>query len=570
MVAITEVNPDPTVADPPRVLARALRRQRRDVVLASVLVTVHQIAEILVPVTIGVVIDRAIAPGDGGQAVRWLLVLAGQFVVLSAAGCTALFVDERARMTATHDTRMEVAARVLDAGGGVEQALPGEVVSLSTVETMRIGDGIGAVIMAVGALTGVVAGAVILFTISFWLGLAVVVGLPVVLLAVQALAEPLVSRADEHQEAVGVASGVAADLLQGLRVLKGLGADAAAAARYDRASREALRAGLDANRVRSSYAGFTATIAGVFVILVAWLGARQALDGRISVGQLIAALGVTQFLIGPLNRLAFAAGQLAQARASAEHLDEAISAPPAVTGGDRPLARDGRGALTVDRLSLRSLRDVSFAAAPGEVVGIVAEPVDAAALIECLDRSAEPEGGSVTVDGVRHADLSLDDARRAVVVAHHDAPLLAESVRGNILAAAPDGAAVEPFVVAASLLDVVSGVPGGIDGTLTEGGRSLSGGQRQRVALARALATEAPVLVLHEPTTAVDAATEHRVARALRSVRDGRTTLVVTASPALLALADHVVLIDEGRVVAAGRHDDLVAADARYRQGVLR
>src|SRR5688500_1201365 len=131
MVVTTEVNPGPVPAEPPSVLGLALRRQRRDVVLAGFLVSVHQLAEILVPVTIGLGIDRAIPPGDGGQAVRWLLVLAGQFVVLSAAGCTALFIDERARMRAVHAARMDVAERVLHPGGGVEQALPGEVVSLA-------------------------------------------------------------------------------------------------------------------------------------------------------------------------------------------------------------------------------------------------------------------------------------------------------------------------------------------------------------------------------------------------------------------------------------------------------
>jgi putative ABC transport system ATP-binding protein len=125
-------------------------------------------------------------------------------------------------------------------------------------------------------------------------------------------------------------------------------------------------------------------------------------------------------------------------------------------------------------------------------------------------------------------------------------------------------------LAAASLDDVLAVVDGGIEGVLTDEGRSLSGGQRQRVALARALATDAPVLVLHEPTTAVDTATEHRIAGGVRSVRAGRTTLVVTASPPLLAIADRVVLIADGQVVAEGPHADLAATDDRYRQIVLR
>lgn len=549
-------------APPASVLRRALRAQRPTVLLAAVLVTVHQTSEVLLPLTIGLIIDRGVAPGDAGETVRWLLVLAGQFVVLSASGCTGVWVDERVRMGATHAARTELAARVLDARGGVERALPGEVVSLSTVETTRIGDGVGAVIMAIGAVAGVVVGAVILFVVSVWLGLMVIVGLPLVLLVVQVLAEPLVARASAHQEAVGVASGVAADLFRGLRVLKGLGADRPASARYRSASRSALAAGLSANRARSTYAGFTVTIASVFVVLVAWLGARQALDGRISLGALVTALGVTSFLVGPLGRLALAGSEIAQARASSAHLDAALSAPFAVVDGPAVVPGDGGApALAIVGLEHRTLAGVSLSVGAGELVGVVADPVDLAALVECLDRSSDPAGGQILLDGVVHASLALDDARRLVVVAHHDAPLFGDSIGANVSS--------PPAMEAACLDDVLTVVPGGVDGVLTEEGRSLSGGQRQRVALARALATEAPVLVLHEPTTAVDTATEQRIASGVRALRAGRTTLLLTSSPTLLAAADRVVLVAAGQVVASGSHSTLARSEARYREAVL-
>lgn len=580
-------------------LGRALRSQKGPVALTSVLVSVHQVAEVLVPVTVGVIIDRAIAPGDAGAAFRWLAVLAAQFVVLSAAGCTAVYVDAKARLGAGHLIRTAVATRVLDERGGVERALPGEVVSLTTVETTRIGDGVGAVVLGVGGIAGVLGGAAVLFSMSFWLGAVVVVGLPIVLLLVQVLAEPLVDRADEHLEAVGRASGIAADLFTGLRVLKGLGADRAAADRYRKVSRDALGAGLDANRVRSVYAGLTVTIAGVFVALVAWLGARLALDGAISLGSLVAALGVTQFLVGPLGRLAFAGNLLAQARASSEHVDAALQAEPAVVGGAAgwPPEADGAGgaagagaggALTIDGLRHGPLQGVTLRVPAGETVGIVAEPADAAALVECLDRSTDPAEGRVLVDGIAHTGLTLGAARAAIVVAHHDAPLFAPTITQELTStlprptpvAAPGGASggasggrsreelVAAVIEAACLDDVAGVVPGGLDGVLTEAGRSLSGGQRQRVALARALAADAPVLVLHEPTTAVDTATEQRIADGLRRLRSGRTTVLITASPTLLAGADRVVLVHDGQVVAEGRHADL-AGDPRYRRAVL-
>jgi len=543
-------------------------------------VTVHQVMEVLVPVTIGAIIDRAIAPADRGAMVRWLLILLAQFVVLSASGCYALFVDEAARARATHSTRMDLARRVLHPGGGVERVLPGQVMSLSTVETNRVGEGVSGVILGVGAVTGVIAGSIILLLTSVWLGLAVVIGLPIVLVVVQILANPLIERADEHQEAVGVASGVAADLLRGLRVIKGIGADRTAADQYRRASRTALDAGLAANRVRSSYAGFTVTIAGAFVVLVAAIGAQQALDGQITVGELVAALGVTQFLVGPLGRLAFSGNQLALARAASARMDEALGAPSAVTVGDGAVlpssASDDVAALAVDGLSGGALDGLTFAAAPGEIVAVVAEPAEASALVDVLDRSVDVADGTVSVHGQDHSSLGLDEARRAVLVSHHDAPLFAGSVRDNVAAVAVmDGGeggddAVAGATGAAQLDDVFHVTHGGQDRVLTEEGRSLSGGQRQRVALARALASNAPVVVLHDPLTAVDAATELRIASALRPARSGRTTVVLTASPVLLAAADRVVVVRDGRVAAEGTHHDLVERDAAYRELVLR
>ena len=156
-------------------------------------------------------------------------------------------------------------------------------------------------------------------------------------------------------------------------------------------------------------------------------------------------------------------------------------------------------------------------------------------------------------------------------VSAHDAELFDGSLGDNVRAAAdaaPNGR-VEAALAAADIADVAAALPGGLDATLGERGRSLSGGQRQRVALARALATDAPVLVLHDPTTAVDAVTEARIAARLRALRAGRTTIAVTTSPALLAAADRVVLVVAGRAVAAGEHADLMPDEPRYRAVVL-
>jgi putative ABC transport system ATP-binding protein len=199
----------------------------------------------------------------------------------------------------------------------------------------------------------------------------------------------------------------------------------------------------------------------------------------------------------------------------------------------------------------------------------VPDPAAAVALLDCLGREVEPERGEIAVDGVPTTALDPAAARRAVLVSPHEPALLAETVPANVAAGGGDPGAVERALAAAAVDDVLAALPEGPESRLVDGGRSLSGGQRQRVALARALASPAAVLVLHEPTTALDAATEARIAPALRGVRPGATIVLVTASPALLAACDAVTVVRDGRAAAVGRHAELVVADAGYREAVL-
>jgi putative ABC transport system ATP-binding protein len=189
--------------------------------------------------------------------------------------------------------------------------------------------------------------------------------------------------------------------------------------------------------------------------------------------------------------------------------------------------------------------------------------------MHCLGRELEPTSGRVELDGVALAEYAPADARKAVLVAAHDAELFSGTVRDNVRAGTPADRDLEPAMAAAQADQVADALPLGWDTTVSEQGRSLSGGQRQRVALARALAVDAPVLVLHDPTTAVDTVTEARIAAGLPALRRGRTTIVLTTSPALLAVADRVVVLDGGRISTEGTHDHLLRTDPRYRATVL-
>lgn len=549
------------------VLWRAVRRP--GVVAAAVLRMGHQAAEAAVPVAIGLAIDRAVATSDGAALGRWIALLVLLFAVLSAAGCTAVYLSDRAVADADHDLRLAIAGRTLDHRGGADTVgRPGELVSLATVDTERVAQAADVAVVAAGAVVGTVGGAVVLLATSVRLGLVVLVGLPVVLGVIRLLIGPLEDRSEDEVEAVAETAAAATDLMVGLRVLKGLGGERAALARYRRASQDARGHALAAGRLRGGYEGITAGLSGLFLVLVAWVGGRLATAGDITVGELIAAVGLTEFLAGPLNSAASATADLAEARASARRVAELLAAPARVEDGPARLPAPLRGDLAVRALSSGSLRGLTFEVAAGELVGIVApEPADATSLLSCLSVTAPPESGEVSLDGVALHRLPLDDARAAVLVAHHDAVLFEGTVHDNVtVASAGDPTAA----LAASCADEsIRAVPGGAAGEVGERGRALSGGQRQRIALARALATNAPVLVVHDPTTAVDSVTEHRIAAGLRQVRAGRTTVMVTTSPALLAAADRVVFVRDGAVAAVARHSDLAAGDAAYRDAVL-
>lgn len=537
---------------PNRVLRDLLRAHRSSTVTSSVLVAGHQLAEAAVPVVVGLVIDRAVSTGEYGALGRWIGALSGVFVVLAAAGFGGYWLGVRTERRAGHSARMSAVTRVLDPAGGAP-GRSGELVSLASSDADRTGLVCEAVALAVGALAALAGGAVVLLASSVRLAAVVLVGVVVVLVVSRLLARPLVGRAEAEQESLADASAVAADLLGGLRVIRGIGAERAAADRYREASRAALVTRLSAARLQGTYQAATAAISGAFLVVVAWVGGRLALDGSITVGQLVAGVGLAQFLVGPLERLTELGALFAQARGSAVRMAELLTAPPAVRAGTGALPAGTPGALRLAGLDVPA----------GAHVGVVTRrPADAAALLDVLARESDGPPDA-ELDGIDLRTLTLDEARRTVLVARHDAMLFEGTVADNI------GATDARVLAAAAVDELADSLPAGLATEVTDRGRSLSGGQRQRIALARALAADPAVLVLHDPTTAVDAATEHRVAAGLRPLRRGRTTVLITSSPALLAGCDTVVLLEQGTVLATGTHAELVAADQRYRAAVL-
>jgi putative ABC transport system ATP-binding protein len=551
-------------------LRRALRRNGRDLGRGYPLLTLWQLSETLVPVVIGLVVDQAVDGGGLGDLVWTLGVLVALFVVLSNGyRFGARFIKQGIEREA-HALRVEVAAHVLHPRGARTDRLAGETLSIATSDADLVPMALHQLGYAIASLVAVLVTAAYVLRVDVVLGLLILLGVPAVLVAIQALAPLVARRTARQQESTAAASGLAADLLEGLRPLKGIGGEDVALRRYRAAS---TRASDDTVAVARSWGyldGFTTALSGLLLAAVALLAGRRALDGDISLGELIALVGLTQFLAEPLRGLGDVSAQFAASRASAARIVDFLATPRVLAPGGRAPSQD-RPELVLDDVAAGPLDGLSLHLHDGELVAVaVDDPAVSDALVALLSGDLDLDAGRARLGDVDLAELSVAGRRRHLLVVAHHGGITEGTLRTTVDPGGQhDDATLAPALAASAADDVVRLHPDGLDRPVRAGGSSLSGGQRQRLALARALATDRPVVVLQDPTSAVDAVTEQAVADGVRRLRTGRTTLVLTSSPALLRAADRVLVVRGGRVVAEGTHADLLR-DAEYREAVDR
>ncbi|WP_225878346.1 ABC transporter transmembrane domain-containing protein [Spongiactinospora rosea] len=516
------------------------------------------LGQALVPMVVGRGID-ALTQRDLDGLVTWSAALLGLGALQAWAGIMRHRRAVVVWLTAAYRTVQVTVRQATRLGATLPKRLStGEVVSVGNSDIGHIGNAMDILVRGIGALVAIAAVTVILITTSPTLGLVVLIGVPLMAVAVGPLLRPLHRRQHAHRELQGDLATRAADIVGGLRVLRGVGGEEVFAGRYREESQKVRRAGVRVASVESLLEGAQILLPGLLIAGVTWLGATFAVRGEISPGSLVSFYGYAVFLISPLRTLTEMADKLTKGHVAARRVIHILNLAPEVQGGLRTAVP--AGALTDPDSGVTVRQGVFTALAAGT-------PEEA---IEIADRLGRYRESAATLGDVPLRDIAIEEVRRRVLLADNGARLFAGRLRDELDPAGHDDETVHRALHDACATDIVEALPDGLDAHVAEAGREFSGGQQQRLRLARALLADPEVLILIEPTSAVDAHSEARIAARLAAARAGRTTLVATTSPLVLDRADHVIYVRDGVARAEGPHRDLLSRDADYRATVTR
>ncbi|WP_248583065.1 ABC transporter ATP-binding protein [Nocardioides sp. InS609-2] len=523
-------------------------------------------AQAVMPAALGRAIDEGVAAKDSGALVKWALIMFAIGLVQAVSGIMRHRFAVTNWMIAAYRTVQLVGRHAVHLGGTLPRKVStGEVVAIGTSDLSHLGQVMDVTARFAGAIVSFLLVSVILLSTSVTLGLVVLVGVPLLMLAVGPLLSPLQARSAHQRQLMGELSNTASDIVSGLRVLRGIGGEQVFLGRYRRQSQTTRKAGVEVARVQSVLDGLQVFLPGVFVVLVVWLGARYAVQGTISPGELVAFYGYAAFLMIPLRTVTEYANKFIRARVSARRVCHVLAltsdfTDPDVLATSPPTDSDLYDART--GLLVRA----------GRITAIVSEQPDAAAVLaDRLGMTHADVDDDVTLGDVPLTHLARQEVRRRIVVSDTGTALFSGRLGDRLDVTGTGGEErVRRALATASGDDIVDALPDGLDTVVTERGRSFSGGQQQRLVLARVLTSDPEVLVLVEPTSAVDAHTEARIASRLRDFRAGRTTVVTTSSPLLLDAVDEVAFLDDGQITAVGTHADLLRDHPDYRATVTR
>ena len=565
--------------DPPsrwKLLSSTLRAQRRNLIIGSAVGLLWMVGKVSVPLLVRYSIDRGIEQDD--MLLLWvsLIALAGVAIGLFTA-LRRFYAFREARWTETR-LREQMFNHILSLHIGYhDRAQTGQLMSRSSSDLNQIQSFVVMIPITVSNFAMIIAVSVILFVTDWKLALIALAPLPFVNVAGRRFSHSIHSAVLAVQAEQAELATVVEETVGGIRVVKGFGAEAVQSTRLRKEADDIRTESIGAARIRAKFLPAIELLPQLGLIAVLAVGGMQVINGDLTTGQLVQFNFYVALLVGPLRMLGMTIAWAQRAGAALERVNEILDTAPIVVDPERPLALPpAKGPVRCNSAASDSATTPTCPCSTDSISTSHPGSRSRSSAPRARESPRSPgswfasttstRGGSAsTVSNVR--DLPVHDVRRAVGIVFEDTLLFHDTVAANIAFAEPD-ADIETIERAARLAgahDFIMGLPDAYDTKLGERGFSLSGGQRQRIAIARAILADPRVLVLDDATSAVDPSKEHEIRSAMSTVMEGRTTIVIAHRPGTIALADTVVLLDGGRVVATGPHQELLDTEPRYR-----
>ena len=563
-----------------RLLRRVLMEQRRGLIVGVIVGLLWAVGKVSVPQITKLGIDRGIE--GSGSLLFWTGLVVAAAVIAGIFTAFRRWVAFRESRWIETRLREQIFDHLLRLHVGYhDRTQTGQLMSRASSDLQQLQAFVVMIPITLSNLAMIIAVVVLLFVSQPYLALFALAPLPLVNVLASRFSRRIHPAVLAVQQEQAQLATVVEESVSGVRVIKGFGAEGVQFAKVSTEADDIQRVSVEAARIRSRFLPALDVLPALGLVAVLGIGGHRVIDGAMTVGDLVKFNAYITMLIWPLRNLAMTVALGQRASVALMRVNEVLSTPSLVVDPESPTRLP---AATIDRtVGEVRFRDVVFAyegsdpvidgfdlsIPAGRAVALVgATGSGKSTLVRLLTRFHDVKSGAIEIDGVDVRSMSLTDLRSAVGIVFEDTFLFHDPVRDNIAFARPEASddVVHGAARLAGAHEFITALPEGYDTILGERGYSLSGGQRQRIAIARAIVAEPRVLVLDDATSAVDPSKEHEIREAMTTVMRGRTTIVIAHRPGTIALADTVVLLDGGRAVAVGSHDELLATNDRYRQ----
>jgi len=554
-----------------------LRPYKPGVFWSLLLAALAMVCTVAIPWLTGRAVDQ-ISDHDKAGLRMLALAVVGIAIVRLILSVMRRLVAGRVSLAIEYDLRTLLYAHLqkLELGFFAGQQT-GQLMSRATVDlsAVRFFLGYGLVFILQSGLTILLA-AIAMLVLQPFLAVLALLPVPVVVLVAARYGRRSRPALQEVQQRIGEVTAEVEENISGVRVVKSFAAEDRQLERFRGKVARVFSKSMFTTRLQAFYNPFLAFLPNLGLAVILLIGGRQVVHGTLTLGDFTAFYTYLLMLIGPMRMLGIALGLAKRATASGARLLEILDTEPRIaSAAGAPPLPEGRGRVELRDVTFAygegaaSLRDVSLVVEPGSTVALVgATGSGKTTLVQLLPRLYDPQRGAVLIDGADVRTVDLVSLRSEIAIVDDDPFLFSDTVAGNISYARPDATReeIERAAERAQAAGFIAELPSGYDTRVGERGLTLSGGQRQRIAIARAFLADPRILVLDDATSSVDASTEREIKAALREVMEGRTTFVIAHRLSTIALADDIVVLEHGEIVARGTHEELLEESELYHE----